>query len=45
MKKEIRDYLNLQRKLATWEEFYNFNRPHGAHKGKTPYEALRSMLE
>jgi transposase InsO family protein len=39
------DDVDLNKKLATWEEFYNFNRPHGAHKGKTPYEALRSMLE
>jgi len=38
------DDVDLNKKLATWEEFYNFNRPHGAHRGKTPYEALRSML-
>jgi transposase InsO family protein len=38
------DDVDLNKKLATWEEFYNFNRPHGAHKGKSPYEALRSML-
>ena len=24
--------------------FYNFDRPHGAHGGKTPYEALREKL-
>ncbi len=36
--------VDLNKKLATWEGFYNFNRPHGAHKGKTPYEALRCML-
>ncbi|MBU0985348.1 MAG: IS481 family transposase, partial [candidate division Zixibacteria bacterium] len=29
---------------AEWERFYNFGRPHGAFGGKTPYEALRSML-
>jgi transposase InsO family protein len=39
------DDVDLNKKLATWEEFYNFNRPHGAHKGRTPYEALRTMLE
>ncbi len=39
------DDVDLNKKLATWEEFYNFNRPHGAHKGKTPYEALRAMLK
>ncbi len=36
---------DLNRKLAAWEDFYNLNRPHKAHGGKTPYEALRSMLQ
>ena len=39
------DDIDLNRKLAEWEHFYNFNRPHGAHAGKTPYEALRSALK
>lgn len=39
------DDVDLNEKLAAWENFYNLNRPHGAHDGKTPYEALRSMLE
>lgn len=39
------DDVDLNEKLVSWEAFYNFNRPHGAHGGKTPYEALRSMLE
>lgn len=39
------DDVDLNKKLATWEEFYNVHRPHGAHNGKTPYEALRTMLE
>jgi len=39
------DDVDLNKKLATWEAFYNFNRPHGAHNGKTPYEALRIMLK
>jgi hypothetical protein len=30
--------------LADWERFYNLARPHGAHHGKTPYEALRDRL-
>ena len=38
------DDVDLNKKLATWEAFYNFNRPHGAHDGKTPYEALRCLL-
>jgi transposase InsO family protein len=39
------DDLDLNKKLAQWENFYNYNRPHGAFNGKTPYEALRSMLK
>lgn len=36
--------VDLEAKLAEWERFYNLARPHGAHKGKTPYEALREKL-
>jgi|GEM_PF-3192962 len=36
--------VDLEAKLAEWENFYNFNRPHGAFNGKTPYEALRERL-
>ena len=39
-----RDDVDLKKKLATWERFYNYDRPHGAHGGKTPYEALREKL-
>ncbi len=39
------DDVDLNKKLAEWERFYNLDRPHGAFKGKTPYEALRSCLE
>ena len=39
-----RDDVDLEKKLAVWEHFYNFDRPHGAHSGKTPYEALREKL-
>jgi transposase InsO family protein len=28
-------------RLKEWEDFYNFNRPHGALGGQTPYERLR----
>ena len=28
-------------RLKEWEDFYNFNRPHGALEGQTPYERLR----
>ena len=36
--------VDLNKKLDAWEQFYNFNRPHGTFNGKTPYEALRSIL-
>jgi hypothetical protein len=32
---------DLEKKLEAWERFYDYDRPHGAHKGKTPDEALR----
>jgi len=38
------DDVDLNKKLAEWERFYNLDRPHGAFKGKTLYEALRSCL-
>jgi transposase InsO family protein len=39
------DDIDLNKKLEAWEQFYNFNRPHGAFNGKTPYEALKSTLK
>ena len=39
------DDVDLNKKLAEWEAFYNLSRHHGAHNGKTPFEALRIMLE
>jgi transposase InsO family protein len=39
-----KDDVDLEKKLTEWENFYNFARPHGAFKGKTPYEALREKL-
>ncbi len=38
------DDVDLNKKLAAWERFYNYDRPHGAFNGKTPYEALRALL-
>jgi transposase InsO family protein len=32
-------------KLAEWEHFYNFHRPHGALGGQTPYEQLRQKTK
>ena len=31
----------LNDRLAEWERFYNFDRPHGGLGGQTPYERLR----
>jgi len=39
-----KDDVDLDGKLAAWEEFYNLYRQHSAHNGQTPYEALRSMM-
>lgn len=38
------DDVDLNKKLEEWERFYNYDRPHKAFAGKTPYEAMRSML-
>ena len=38
------DDVDLHRKLAEWESFYNLSRPHGAFNGKAPYETLRERL-
>jgi len=35
---------NLRKKLAQWEDYYNFLRPHSAHMGKTPYEKLKQRM-
>jgi transposase InsO family protein len=40
----FKDDVDLEKKLKTWERFYNFHRPHSAHEGKTPYEVLREKL-
>ncbi|MGV0970025.1 IS481 family transposase [Empedobacter sp. ULE_I136] len=39
------DDVDLNQKLEEWENFYNFKRPHGSFKGKTPYEILKSKLK
>lgn len=38
------DDVDLNLKLETWENFYNFDRPHTAFEGKTPYEVLKHKL-
>ena len=39
-----KDDVDLKEKLSQWENFYNFDRPHGAHHGKTPYEVLKTKM-
>ena len=34
----------MEKDLAFWEGFYNNDRPHGARKGKSPYEVLIEKL-
>ncbi len=41
---EYANDLDLDRKLAEREQFYDFSRPHGSHAWETPYEALRGRL-
>lgn len=38
------DDVDLNEKLNEWEAFYNFHRPHGAFKGKTPYGILKEKM-
>src|SRR6266581_4049968 len=37
----VDDAAILNAKLREWEQFYNFERPHAALAGQTPYERLR----
>ena len=39
-----KDDVDLKEKLSQWENFYNFDRPHGAHHGKTPYEVQKTKM-
>ena len=39
------DDVDLNTKLAAWENFYNYDRPHLSLHGKTPYEVMRSLLQ
>ena len=45
-KNGISDNIHLyNKKLREWENFYNFDRPHGALDGQTPYERLKQKTE
>lgn len=39
------DDVDLNAKLVAWENFYNYDRPHISHEGKTPYEVMKSLLK
>lgn len=39
------DDVDLNLKLEAWESFYNYDRPHISHDGKTPYEVMKSLLK
>lgn len=41
---EYKDDIDIEGKLAEWENFYNYHRPNGALQGKTPYEVLKEKL-
>lgn len=40
----INDTKLFNEKLKEWEDFYNYNRPHAALSGKTPYERFREKV-
>lgn len=39
------DIYLFNKKLREWEDYYNFNRPHGALDGQTPYERLKQKVK
>ncbi|NQV16644.1 IS481 family transposase [bacterium] len=39
-----KDDVDLGQKLNAWENFYNFDRPHQSHGGKTPYKVMKCCL-
>jgi transposase InsO family protein len=42
---KYRDDVDLKKKLAEWEAFYNTASPHGSHGGRAPYEVLMKKLK
>ncbi len=38
------DDVDLRKKLAAWEEYYNVHRPHDGLGGRTPYEVLAEKM-
>lgn len=43
---QVIDDVNLfNDKLQEWEDYYNYDRPHGALAGSTPYERLKQKTQ
>lgn len=42
---DYKDDVDLVDKLNKWEYYYNYDRPHISHNGKTPYEIMKTLLE
>lgn len=40
---DLSDFKNLREELALWQFFYNWQRPHGSLKGKTPVEIVTEL--
>jgi len=38
------DDVDRYKKLAQWDDYYNFLWPHAAHMGKPPYEQLKQRM-
>jgi transposase InsO family protein/transposase-like protein len=43
--KVIDDARLFESRLQEWEDYYNYDRPHGAFDGQTPYESLRQKAK
>ena len=41
----LSNFKNLREELECWQFYYNWERPHGALKGKTPSQINSSLLE
>ena len=41
----IDDAKLFNKRLAEWENYYNYDRPHGALGGQTPYERLHAKTQ
>ena len=41
---EYKGDVDLEKRLAEWQKYYNLHRPHTAHGGRTPFEVLHEKL-